>query len=66
MVTRYDNRDEYNACELKKRGNDDSCCIKDNCIQYIDNKKIKNDDFILIYMRYLKIKKLKSKIYLVN
>lgn len=60
MTTRYEDRDEYTACKLKSRYHD-SCCIKDSCIQYIDNKIIKRDDFIVTYMRYLKIKKLKSK-----
>lgn len=55
-----DDRDYYDACNLIKGYGYRPCKCKDVCIKYIDNDKIKNNKFIVTYLRKLKLKKLKK------
>lgn len=55
---KYDDREVYDACKLKKTSYGEVCqpCI--SCISYINKDKIKKDEFISSYLRGIKIKKI--------
>ena len=55
-----DNRDEYDACRLKTKSYMKSCIPSLECITHISNEKIKQDTFVLTYLRNMKINKIKK------
>jgi len=58
----YD-RDIYDSCKLMKNvsfGNNECVCTL-NCMTHIDKEKIDNDKFVKVYLRRIKINKLKDK-----
>lgn len=55
---KYDHYDSYDACKLKK-GYGKGCTKTLECIQHISNAKIKKDEDVYLYLRELKIKKIR-------
>ncbi len=55
-------RDEYDSCTLLSNRSYGAveCVGKLSCINYVDKSKIDKDDFIKVYMRKIKINKLKT------
>ena len=55
-------RDEYDSCKLIKNHSfsNNECYCKLSCINYIDRSIINKNSFIKVYMRRLKINKLKT------
>ena len=56
---RIDERDYYDACKLKNTYMS-GCDCKLECIKYVDNDKIKNNKFVSLYLRKMKLKKIKK------
>jgi hypothetical protein len=58
---RIDDRDYYDACKLNRNKNILSSCVCElECIKYISNDKIKDNKFISLYLRNMKLKKIKK------
>jgi len=56
-------RDKYDSCKLIKNvsfGNNECVCTL-NCMTHIDKEKIDNHKFVKVYLRRIKINKLKDK-----
>lgn len=58
--TSYEDRDSYDSCKLMKSRYNNACKLSFECINHISKEKINKNDFILVYLRKHKIKKLIS------
>lgn len=56
----FDEYDKYTSCKLKKGYSNNACTCKLSCIGYVNSEKIDKNDFMKIYLRKIKIKKLKN------